>query len=214
MIPRFVTAFERIIARRIERAGTDLVMGLVSQTPVGAALEAANMLDDLLSVDRRLVEAGRRVTRRTPVGKAIEATDVAKRAFWRFGWLAQLLAPGDPRSARRRAPGPRQSQRAQWTQQSRQARRPRQDWQRGGWARSRQDWLDNKWRHDWRSQPRRPAGTPAGGEWMEGRLDYPLSMGSVVSRSQRRRRVRAIIAYKQRMVGVPSRPIQTSWATY
>ena len=35
------------------------------------------------------------------------------------------------------------------------------------WAYSRQDWLDNKWRHDWRSQPRN-----ALGEWIPGRLDH------------------------------------------
>jgi len=36
------------------------------------------------------------------------------------------------------------------------------------WALTREDWLENKWRHDWRSQPR----DPATGRWLPGRLEY------------------------------------------
>jgi hypothetical protein len=38
-------------------------------------------------------------------------------------------------------------------------------WARTDWATSRDDWLDNRWRHDWRSQPR-----DARGRWIPGRL--------------------------------------------
>ncbi len=61
-------------------------------------------------------------------------------------------------------------------------------WQRTAWARSRDDWLDNKWKHDWRSQPR----NPVTGQWMPGRLDYAdASMryrGSKAGRRTKRRR--------------------------
>jgi hypothetical protein len=40
-------------------------------------------------------------------------------------------------------------------------------WARTDWATSRQDWLDNKWFHDWRSQPR-----DARGRWIPGRLQW------------------------------------------
>jgi hypothetical protein len=39
-------------------------------------------------------------------------------------------------------------------------------WARTDWASSRDDWLDNRWRHDWRSQPR-----DARGRWIPGRLN-------------------------------------------
>jgi hypothetical protein len=82
------------------------------------------------------------------------------------------------------------------------------------YAQAHQDWLNsNRWRFDWRSQPRRPAGTEAGGEWMEGRLDYPIATKATVSRSERRRRTRAIKAYKSRAPS-HSRTIRTSWGDY
>jgi hypothetical protein len=54
-------------------------------------------------------------------------------------------------------------------------------WQRTDWAASRQDWLDNKWKHDWRSQPRDILG-----RWMPGRLDYiPSALQYTHSRAGR-----------------------------
>lgn len=43
-------------------------------------------------------------------------------------------------------------------------------------AASRQQWLAEGWQHDWRSQPRNPAGGPFhwSGEWVAGRLPYPV----------------------------------------
>lgn len=79
-------------------------------------------------------------------------------------------------------------------------------------------WLrDNQWRFDWRSQPRRPAGTAAGGEWMEGRLDYMAEIKNPVSRSKRRAGSRAVKAYiqRQRAAGnMNTRTIRTAWGDY
>ena len=46
-------------------------------------------------------------------------------------------------------------------------RNPAAAWARTDWASSRDDWLDNRWRHDWRSQPR-----DMKGRWIPGRLQY------------------------------------------
>ena len=86
------------------------------------------------------------------------------------------------------------------------------------YSQSHQEWLnDNRWRFDWRSQPRRSAGTSAGGEWMDGRLDYPVARKSVVPRSQMRRRIRAMKAYKVRqktMGNNVTRTIRSAWGDY
>lgn len=59
--------------------------------------------------------------------------------------------------------------------------------QRAIWREEHKAWLkDNQWRFDFRSQPRRPAGTDDGGEWMEGRLDYAREQKRPVSRKQLR----------------------------
>src|SRR6185437_674263 len=44
---------------------------------------------------------------------------------------------------------------------------PHGRWTHADWAKTRQDWLDNRWRHDWRSQPR-----DVEGRWVPGRLSY------------------------------------------
>lgn len=79
-------------------------------------------------------------------------------------------------------------------------------------------WLqDNSWRFDWRSQPRVPAGSDAGGEWTEGRLDHPVGTKTLISRNQRRIRTRAMRAYKKRRRDAGqtrTRPIVSSWGTY
>jgi hypothetical protein len=60
-------------------------------------------------------------------------------------------------------------------------------WANTTWASSRDDWLDNKWRHDWRSQPRNVLG-----QWIPGRLNYINDQmkwrGSRIGRRTKRRR--------------------------
>lgn len=81
-----------------------------------------------------------------------------------------------------------------------------------------QAWLrDNRWRFDWRSQPRRPAGSDAGGEWMEGRLDYQAETKKAFSRATMRRRTRSMRQYKQRMKAMGNthtRTIRSAWGDY
>ena len=81
-----------------------------------------------------------------------------------------------------------------------------------------QEWLkDNRWRFDWRSQPRRPAGSDAGGEWMEGRLEYQAETKKAFSRSVMRRRTRSMRQYKQRMKDMgnnTTRTIRSKWGDF
>mgnify|MGYP000461563417 CR=1 FL=1 len=80
------------------------------------------------------------------------------------------------------------------------------------------EWLqDNRWRFDWRSQPRRPAGTEAGGEWMEGRLDYMAEQKKAFSRAQMRRRTRSMREYKARQHALgnnKTRTIRSAWGDF
>jgi hypothetical protein len=70
----------------------------------------------------------------------------------------------------------------------RSGRRGRERWAKTEWARSRQDWLDNKWKHDWRTQPR----DAVTGRWLPGRLDQVAAdlryQGSKAGRRTLRRR--------------------------
>jgi len=127
--------------------------------------------------------------------------------------LQRLLGGGSTSAGSGRRRGSSRQERIEWLKsqgkwQGEQRRRL------GGWT--RQEWLDNRWRRDWRSQPRVPAGTDAGGEWMEGRLDYQISAGSTVSRKQRQKRTKLLKAYKRRMTanGIKARDIKTSWGRY
>lgn len=83
---------------------------------------------------------------------------------------------------------------------------------------SHERWMrENSWRFDWRSQPRRPAGTEAGGEWMEGRLPYPVAVKYSLSRRERQRRTKAIKEYKARQIAMGktrTRTIRTSWGEF
>jgi len=75
-----------------------------------------------------------------------------------------------------------------WTGKGRKGKwRARSAWSRSNWATSRDDWLDNKWKHDWRSQPR-----DVMGKWVPGRLTYIdanlMYKGKSVGRRTKRRR--------------------------
>lgn len=73
-------------------------------------------------------------------------------------------------------------------------------WQASNWAKSRKEWLDDRWKHDWRSQPRDVLG-----KWIPGRLDYiPLEMryrgkrvGRTILRRRKRRKLRKIATRRE-----------------
>jgi len=79
-------------------------------------------------------------------------------------------------------------------------------------------WLqDHQWMFDWRSQPRRPAGRPEGGEWMPGRLNYMREQAGPMSRTQLRK-VRAHARWvkqnkKSNRAFKSRRNMNSSWAS-
>lgn len=83
---------------------------------------------------------------------------------------------------------------------------PRGKWTHADWAKSRQDWLDNRWRHDWRSQPRNTQG-----RWIPGRLSYVdarlqykgVKAGRTVRTFRKKRRAKRAAARRlaRRMMG-------------
>jgi hypothetical protein len=88
---------------------------------------------------------------------------------------------------------------------SSQSRRRNTRWRRGGWASSRQQWNADRWKHDWLSQPRN-----AIGEWIPGRLPYPVTTVSHLSRRVRRQR-RARRRYRAAH-GQKNGAIMSSWS--
>lgn len=91
--------------------------------------------------------------------------------------------------------------------------------ERARYRREHAEWMAaNRWRFDWRSQPRVPAGSEAGGEWTEGRLDYPVQLfPNPVSRKDRRRRIASVKAFKarQRAAGnMNTRTIRSQWGDF
>src|SRR4029077_17645418 len=73
-------------------------------------------------------------------------------------------------------------------------------WQASSWASSREDWLQNRWMHDWRSQPRDERG-----RWVPGRLQYIEAhlqyrgkrAGRVVLRRRKRRKLRRLMTRRE-----------------
>ncbi len=100
----------------------------------------------------------------------------------------------------------------------REANKPMSKAQKRAYQKQHAEWLrDNRWRFDWRSQPRQPKGIPEGGEWMEGRLDYMAEQKKAYSRSERQQATRSMRAYKarQRAAGnMKTRTIYSKWGEF
>ena len=176
-----------MLERAVQRAGEQLIEQVVSATPLG---EVFNIAD-------RLVEG-------LQTGGESEVRRMSRR------WIGAM---------RRGMPGPaRQASRLVGRMQTNLQRAidvkyPRRKplWQRTGWAMSRQQWLNESWMHDWRSQPRRPAGTDEGGEWMAGRLPYPVGKVGHLTTSRRKRYVRRVKAKRRAAGRKIAREIISSW---
>jgi hypothetical protein len=88
----------------------------------------------------------------------------------------------------------------------------------GNWAANRQEWLANGWKHDWRSQPRNPAGGPFhwSGEWVAGRLPYPVvtTKTGKPPPSRKTKRLRKIRRKARRYGRQLAKRLMSSWATW
>lgn len=81
-------------------------------------------------------------------------------------------------------------------------------WRRTDWATSRQHWLEEGWMHDWRSQPRNRIG-----EWIPGRLPYPVAAIGKPSSSRRLRRLRKARKHWRSVGKTAARnAIKSSWS--
>lgn len=184
---------EQIIQNKIEQAGTALIAELlISQTPIGPALSMA-----------------RRTTAAIESGGASEFDRMGKQ------WLNTIRPSSTPVS---RAFGKVEGFfRRSFAQASsrRLGRVP-------DWAQSRQQWLAEGWMHDWRSQPRNPAGGALhwSGAWIPGRLPYPVVTATNIGKgkSKASRRLRQLRKHRRawRAAGrsaARSAAIMSSWSS-
>lgn len=156
-------------------------------------------------VEKKIEDMGRDlladIISRTPLGMAFDVTNRLEQAIASGGSselqkvlitsLRSLQPAPLPGSgfARRTGGGPGRAMRRQ--------RRGQQDT-------TRQWWLDEGWKHNWRSQPRNSIG-----EWIAGRLPYPVTITLKVSRRVRRlRKRRRLYRSVGRKIG---RQIVSSW---
>lgn len=164
------------IEERVAAIGASFIMGAIAESPFGAAIEAMGRVTEFIESE------GVSELDRIAAGELQHLTRPLRFKFHGQELLKKMQDSfSNPASVRLPM------------------------WQRGGWAQSRQDWLANDWKHDWRSQPRKPAGSleeiwigssyhHVGGEWVSGRLGFPapatysLGIGKGKSRTSRRRR--------------------------
>lgn len=142
----FINKLEEFIGDKITEMGSEAIMHIVEESPLGAAMAAAESFSEFIETGgRNELEA---------LAKPVidfkfhgpELLEKIQQAFDKPVKPTRIAA-----------------------------------WQRHAWATSRQDWLDNAWKHDWRSQPRNRIG-----EWIPGRLPYPVANAPAVGRGSAR----------------------------
>lgn len=147
-------------------------------TALAASLRRGD--DNVISqhVQRRLEGTGRRfisdIIQMTPLGAGLALAGRAQ-SFLESGGesefgLTMPSLPSAPAFVKRFA----RSLQVEAGKYDRRGGRGRQPptWRTMGYE-SRKQWLDDRWRRDWRSQPRNRIGW-----WIPGRLDYPVAMFS------------------------------------
>lgn len=160
------------VEEKVASYGAGVVMGAISASPLGFALQAAGRFSEfvesggVVELDKLSSGATRQLTR--PLNYKVKGLSLLEQ-------LRQSVAQLSPGGG------------TQLPSRGRKAA-----WRGSKWASSREQWLADAWKHDWRSQPRVPAGSSIGGEWTVGRLDYPFagapSIGKGKQKSSRRSR--------------------------
>lgn len=167
---------------KVAKYGASLIMGAVAETPLGFALEVAGRFSEFL-----------------------ESEGISELDKIAAGELRKLEHPLKFKLEGRHLLRKMQEAFSQPTGDHKAV------WQRGGWATSREDWMAEAWQHDWRSQPRIPAGSSttvstrlgerhAGGEWTFGRLSYAFTGAPAIGKgrprtSRNKRRLRRYRRY-------------------
>ena len=178
---------DKLIENAVSRAGERLVDSILSATPLGNPFETA---------DR--------------VAEALQTRGSSELDRMRNQWIASLR-PRPPREVRQLTTFARRVESILQRATTRRNPRRRPLWERTSWAQSRQQWLNESWMHDWRSQPRRPAGTTDGGEWLPGRLPYPVGPTGYLTTSRRKRYVRRVAAQRRAAIRKTVRQFTSSW---
>jgi hypothetical protein len=177
-----IEVMAEFVEEKIAIFGANAIMGAVARTPLGFALEVAGRFSEFIESE------GISELDRIAAGELHKLEHPLKFKFKGRALIKKMQDVfSEPVSARKAL------------------------WQRGGWAMSQQDWLANEWEHDWRSQPRVPAGSSttvstvrgerhAGGEWTFGRMGSPFVGSTAIGKgkpktSRNRRRLRRYRRY-------------------
>src|SRR6266705_2148592 len=118
------------VEEKVVSYGASIIMGAVAETPFGFALEVANRFSEF--VESESISELDRIA----VGELHKLERPLKFKFKGRDLLKKMQEAFSQHVSDRKAV-----------------------WQRGGWAKSRDDWMAEAWEHDWRSQPRIPAGS-------------------------------------------------------
>lgn len=137
------------VEEKVANYGAGVVMGVIAASPLGFALQAAGRFSEFVEsggiAELDKLSSGATRQLTRPLNYRVKGLTLLEK-------LQQSVAQLPPsRGGGRKAV-----------------------WRSSDWASSREHWLADAWKHDWRSQPRIPAGSSIGGEWTDGRLDHPF----------------------------------------
>lgn len=170
------------LEQKVAHFGANIIMGAVAETPLGFAMEAAGRFAEFVESE------GINELDKLAAGELRKLDHPLKFRLKGHELLKKMQEAFSQPTAGNKA-----------------------IWQRSDWATSRADWMAEAWQHDWRSQPRVPAGSfqtvstrrgviRAGGEWSFGRLGSPVAGSPAVGKgkqksSRNKRRLRRYRRY-------------------
>jgi hypothetical protein len=163
----FLDALTEYVEQKVASYGAGIIMGAVAESPFGFALEVANRFSEFVETEG-ISELDKLASR--------EIRKLENPLKYRFKGRSLLNKMQEVFSQ----PAGRTAA-----------------WKHSPWATSKEEWMADKWEHDWRSQPRVPAGSfqmvstrrgqiKAGGEWTFGRLSYPFAGSPAIGKGKQR----------------------------
>ncbi len=172
-----------------------------------------NAIDRL--VEKAVERAGEKLIEQiisaTPLGAAFDATQrigaavatggVSEMERLRQQWLNSIRPPSGPMT--------RGFRKIDSFLRKTFATKAEHTWHRRGvgpWAQSREQWLSEGWQHDWRSQPRNRIG-----EWIPGRLPYPVT-GVTYGKPPVSRRLQQLRKRRRAWRAAGRQIIRSSWS--
>lgn len=176
-----INKLTELLEEKVASFAASVIMGAIAESPLGFALEASARLSEFVESDG-ISELDKIATH--------EIRELTRPLRFKIKGKGLLRKVGDL-----------------FSEPARDSKVP---WRRSNWATSKQDWIANKWKHDWRSQPRIPAGSAqiistrrgdihAGGEWTFGRLSSPVEGAPAIGKGKQRssRKSRMLRRYRR-----------------